>query len=377
MKELREQALNADINALADVGLLDEDTVEYLISFEQSYEPGSRQHYKTGKPAVNPENTEKWRRIARQDISQNLRQAVRNGRYEVIEFALGFNEENSDVPFQEALSLENIIHGDEFRILVFTGGQGGGKSYLAYTIGKYKKRLCDRDGIAVRVVTNSLSAVEANDDLEFVGSPEDLLEYRLEHPGEVVFIFDEASSFFDSKAAGNAAQMAQFVPFLRRMRKFRILPIIVSHRAMDIGTDVRKLESVVFVDKPTQDKAVFYEDEKNGELEGKMFEISGYSTDERYEYESDDPFISWKWEGLDRITELMENPRDFQSLWEDKGIVRDLKEKADRIDELQSLKEERDDLIRQCSELEYTQEEIADFASVSRSRVQSVLNDTT
>jgi predicted transcriptional regulator len=155
----------------------------------------------------------------------------------------------------------------------------------------------------------------------------------------------------------------------------KILPIIVSHRAMDIGTDIRNLESVVFVDKPSKERAVFYGESDGDELKNKMLDISGYSTDERYTYESDDLFISWKWDGLDDIVELMENPQQFKSLWEEKGVVKDLKGVARDIENTGDLESKRDGLIREVASLGYSQSEIAEFAGVSPSRVSRLLSE--
>jgi predicted transcriptional regulator len=373
VQRLKKRLMSADSNALQESGLIDEDTIDYLISFDRAYEPGSREHYKTGEPAVLPQNTQEWRDIVKPVISKQISKAMRNGNMRILELVAGEDDDDRDVPFQEALTLEEQVHGDDFKIFVFTGGQGGGKSYFAYVLAKYKVRLCERDDIPVRAVTNSLSAVEMNEDLEFVGSPEELLDYRMENPGQIVFVFDEASSFLDSKAGGNAAQMAKFVKFLRRLRKMRIMPIIVSHRAMDIGPDIRKLDSSMFVHKPDDDTAVFYDDEQGGELKDKKFEISGYTTDERYDYESEDLFISWAWDGLDEIVELMENPQEFKKIWEEKGVVKDLREKAERIAKIEELEDDRADLVRACAELDYSQSEIAEFAGVSKSTVNSIL----
>ncbi|MFC4551791.1 MULTISPECIES: hypothetical protein [Halorussus] len=371
---LREDLARQKLPALEEAGLLTPDTIRYLESYRRHYEPGSKPHYETGKPAVSYHNTEHYVNVVRPEVGECLSRAVQSGNLAVVKHAIGLvGGDDSDVPFQDALTLENLIHGDEFRIFVFTGGQGGGKSYLAYTLAKYKSRLCRRDNIPVRAITNSLSAVEMNDELDFVGSPNDLLDYRLENPGHIVLVLDEASSFFSSKA-GNAHNLQNFVPFLRRLRKMKIVPIIVSHRAMDIGTDIRKLDSVVFIDKPDQDTAVFYGESSEDDLNDKLLELSNYSTDERYDYDSDDLFISWKWDGLDRVTELMENPQQFRELWETKGVVKDLREVAERMEKIESLEQDRDDLIRACSELDYSQSEIAEFAGVSQSRVNRLLN---
>lgn len=375
LKSLRDKLVNSgDLNALSEAGLVDDDTVDYLVSFERSYEPGDREHWETGRPAARPEDTQHWRDIVRPEISKALHKAVQNGNMSVIEFANGFDDDDHDVPFQEALTLENMVHGDEFKIFVFTGGQGGGKSYFAYLLSNYKMRLCRRDGIPARAVTNSLSAVQMNEDLDFVGSPQDLLDYRLENPGHIVLVLDEASSFFDSKS-GNAHNLQNFVPFLRRLRKMKILPIIVSHRAMDVGTDIRKLDSTVFIHKPDKETAVFYDDSDGDELGEQLLEISGYSTDERYDFDTDDIFISWKWDGLDEIVELMENPQEFKSLWEEKGVVKDLRETAERLEEVRALEDERDDLIRAAADLDYSQSELAEFARVDPSRVSRLLAD--
>lgn len=371
---LRDELANEKLPALRDAGLLSADNIQYLESFRESFEPGEHAHYSEDRPAALYHNADKYVRITRRDLGENLRKAVQNGNFGVIEHAMGLAESDSGTPFQELLTLEELVHGDDFKIFVFTGGQGGGKSYFAYTLAKFKMRLCERDNTTARVVTNSLSAVELNDEMEFVGSPRELLDYRLENPGHIVFVLDEASSFFGSKA-GQGADLVKFVPFLRRLRKMRILPIIVSHRAMDIGTDIRKLESVVFVHKPDRETAVFYGDNDGDDLDNKLIEITGYSTDTRYDYESEDLFISWKWDGLEEIVELMENPQEFRELWETKGVVKDLKGVTEEIAAVSELEEQRDELIREVAELEYSQSEIAEYAGVSPSRVSRLLAD--
>lgn len=375
INRFKEQVLSADADVLYEAGLVDEETLRDLLSFERAYEPGTRPHYKTGNPAVFARNTEKYREMVRPSASQEIRKAFRSGNMRILEFVAGVDEDDRDVPFQEVLTLEEMIHGDDFKMFVFTGGQGGGKSYFAYTLARYKVRLCERDGIPVRAVTNSLSAVELNEELEFVGSPRELLDYRMENPGQIVFVLDEASSFFDSKAGGHGSDLVKFVPTLRRLRKMGILPIIVSHRAKDIGTDIRKLESVVFVHKPDEQTAVFYETEKDDKLEDKIMEISGYTTDERFDYKSEDLFISWDWDGLDEIYELMQNPQEFKELWDTKGVVKDLRETAERIEKIEQLKEDREELVRTCADLDYSQSEIAEFANMDASRVSRILND--
>lgn len=377
--KLRESLPSFRLPVLQEAGLIPPEEQEWFDLYRRTYEAGRGDHYEhPDRPAVHYHNSETYVERALPVVEEQIAAAVRNGNESVMDFLRGLDGEDKDVPFQEVLQLEELVHGDEFKIFIFTGGQGGGKSYFAYTMAKYKVNLCHRDDIPVRAVTNSLSAVEMNDELEFIDSPKDLLDYRMENPGHIVFVLDEASSFFDSKASGNAADLAKFTPFLRRLRKMNILPIIVSHRTKDIGTDIRNLDSTVFVHKPNDQTAVFYDDEEeNGALnsEDKILELSGYTTDERYDYESEDLFISWNWDGLEETVELFENPQEFKEVWETKGIVKDLRETADELEQLKSLEEERDDLIRECAELDYSQAEIAEFADVDPSRVSRVLND--
>lgn len=372
--KLRKQLLNQELDVLRDAGLLSTPAVRFLTKFKQNYQPGMDKHHSKDRPAVHYWNSERYHKIAEPEIAENLSKAVRNGNTDFIQHLIGLvGDDADDTPFAEVLKLEEQLHGDEFKIFVYTGGQGGGKSYHAYAMAKHKVNLCNRDDIPARAITNSLSAVELNDEMEFVGSPQELLDYRLENPGHIVFVLDEASSFFDSKGAGNAANLAKFVPFIRRLRKLKILPIIVSHRAMDIGTDIRKLESTVFINKPNKETAVFYEDEG---MNDEMFRLSGYSTDERYDFESSDPFISWDWDGLDEIVELMENPQEFKELWETKGIVKDLKEVTEELEKVSELEDRQADLIRETAELDYSQEEIAEMADVSQSKVARILSNS-
>ncbi|QIB75224.1 ATP-binding protein [Halogeometricum borinquense] len=374
IEELKQQLYNEELHALREAGLLQESTIDYLERYRQTYEPGQGVHYQTGDPAVNYYDSEQYVNIVRRDISKMLSRAVQQGNLSVVAHAVGLtNKEDSDLPFQQLLQLENLIHGDRFKIPIFTGGQGGGKSYFAYLLAKYKARLCERDGEAYSVVTNSLTAVQENDDIdELVDSPQKLWDYRLANQGTIVFVFDEASSFLDSKAAGNASDLATFVPFLRRLRKMGILPIIVSHRAMDIGTDIRNLDSVVFIDKPDRKTAVFYDSYEAQQAEEALFEITGFSSEDRYEYDTDDLFISWKWDGLEDVVDQFKNPEKLRNVWEKWGIIRELKEKRDKIEELEQLKTERKELAQEAWELdEYDKKEIAEFAGVSPQTVAS------
>jgi predicted XRE-type DNA-binding protein len=159
------------------------------------------------------------------------------------------------------------------------------------------------------------------------------------------------------------------------MRKMKITPIVVSHRAVDIGTDIRKLDSVVFIDKPDEQTAEFYHEEDNGDLADKVLTLNNYSTEERFEYDTDDLFISWDWDGLDEIVDLMENPQEFKDLWETKGVIKDLRETAEEIQRIEELEDDRKELIEQAAELDYSQSEIAEFAGLDPSRVSRVLAD--
>jgi len=376
--KLRESLPSFRLPILQEAGLIPPDKQQWFDLYRRTYEPGQGVHYQhTDRPAVQYHNSKTYVDRALPVIEEQIATAVRDGNESVMDFVRGMEGEDKDVPFAEVLELEDIIHGDEFNILIFTGGQGGGKSYFAYLLAKYKVRLCERDNIPVRAVTNSLSAVERNEELEFIDSPKDLLDYRMENPGHIVFVLDEASSFFDSKGAGNAAELAKFTPFLRRLRKMGILPIIVSHRTKDIGTDIRKLDSTIFVHKPDKQTAVFYDDEEdNGSLnnEDKRLEVSGYTTERRYDYESEDLFISWNWDGLEETVELFDNPQEFKQVWETKGIIKDLKETAEKINQLEELTNERDEIIQEAAELDYSQSEIAEMANVSKAKVSELLS---
>lgn len=373
--ELKGELQDEKLPALREAGLIPKEKIRWFETYREHYEEGDGVHYEDGKPAQYYYNSETYVNRVRQAVSKTLSNAVKNGNHSVVEHAVGLTDadDNDSLPFQQYFRLEQLIHGDRFKIPVFSGGQGGGKSYMAYLIAKYKANLCKRDNQTFRVVTNSLTAVRKNEEIDTViKSPQELWKYRLQEPGTVVFVFDEASSFLDSKAGGNASQLAKFVPFLRRLRKMDILPIMVTHRLKDLGTDVRNMDSVFIIEKPTEEKAIIYKSVPDYEDEDVYFTLSGFSTEDRYTYDTEDIFISWSWDGLEDVTELFSEPEQLRSIWETHGIVRDLKDVKEQLDKQEELKQKRKELAREAWELdEYDKQEIAEFSGVSVQTVSS------
>lgn len=88
---------------------------------------------------------------------------------------------------------------------------------------------------------------------------------------------------------------------------------------------------------------------------------------------TEDMFISWSWDGLDRINELIEKLQEFRELWNEKGVARELQEIRNEIERIEDLKEKQKRLAKECAELDYPESEIAEMSGLSPATVNRLL----
>lgn len=282
IKQLREALSDADINALADAGLLDEDTLTYLLTFEDAYEPESLPHHETGDPAWHPENTELWHSMVRRETSKNLRKAVKNGNQQIIEFALGFrNRDETEMDFVDYERLRQVLTEPAMMLFLF-GSMGAGKTYTAFRLAELWHMLT-----AGHVLTNVRSVAEKSEWVNYVSGYEDVVRYCIEHPDQrKLLVADELSSLMSGYAGDRDAVETLMRPLTRKMRKrpFKMSLIGIGHRPQaDIHPTLRNGEMAKFGFKPGRTKeeqrkrlALFDAlDGEGGDEDAKILEVGG------------------------------------------------------------------------------------------------------
>ncbi|WP_254838084.1 ATP-binding protein [Natronomonas marina] len=238
--ELREQLENAELPALREAGLLDEDTIRHLESFRQHYDPESRPHYETGEPAWFYYNTEYYVEVVRREVGRNLRRAVKNGNIAVVEHATGLaGGGGSAMDFVDYEHLGQLIERPSLLLLLF-GDTGSGKTMTGVRLAELWKLR-----VGGTILTNVRSLAEANDGVEYVEAYPDLLHYCVENPQErKLLVADELSSLMSGYAADRAKVEELMRPLVRKMRKkpFRLSIIGIGHRPGDIHPTMRNGE---------------------------------------------------------------------------------------------------------------------------------------
>lgn len=254
VKKLRERLLQADINSLADIGLINEDSIDYLISFEDSYIPESSPHWETGEPAYYAENTERWRGIVRRELSKNLRKAIRNGNEAVIKFALGFGntEEQVAMDFVDYKKLERVMSEPALLLNIFAAPRTG-KTFTAARLADFFLFLYPSAVLA----SNIRSWAEKHPRATYVDGLPALIEWASENPDtRKLAIGDEFSSeaaWRDIQKSGVEQGIRQFT---RKMGKapYNLSIIAIGHRPKDIAPILRNGEMAHFAFKEGDSK---------------------------------------------------------------------------------------------------------------------------
>jgi len=238
--ELREALARGDLPALAEAGLLEQQDLEYLLSFKRSVEDA--------------EDTDRYQELLMQAVSKKINKAVEYGNLSVMSHANGISQDRVDastVTFRDKMEeLWKPQDRDHMLNLVIyappppTGPTGVGKTDTAYTL--------IEGGELVHSEYGGLTAASNNttdpfDDVQSWTELEDWLEAT---DGTKVFLWDEAAQVlqFDDINAGRALSR-----LIKLLRKYECHLILIGHTGKDIPKDVRRM--VLFCLKESKYKA--------------------------------------------------------------------------------------------------------------------------
>jgi hypothetical protein len=277
--ELKEQLARQELPALRESGLLDPDTIRLLESFCEHYEPHSEPHHETGEPAEHAEETERYVRIVRRNLGENLSKAVKNEEWGRVKHATGISEKNSvDAGQLEWVDfVQTLVRPDDrhhMLNLAITappppeGPTGVGKSYTAYSIIETLQYISD-----IKYASNN-----DTDPFDTVTSWTELTTWLDNTDGQKLFLWDEAAQvlMYDDQVSGK-----ELAKLIRLLRKYNCHLILIGHTGAGIPKDTRRMLSFIKkLDQSTGKYGVGIEEQKNG-----WYEIS----DERQTLENIPP----------------------------------------------------------------------------------------
>ena len=299
---LRETLKDADLPALRESGLLDQSTIDHLMSYKRHYEPGDAEHYEDGSDAHYYYNTGYYTEIVEQNISKNLRRAVKNGNLSVVQHALGIMENNDPgMDFAEYERLRQLISEDGLLLLV-SGGTGSGKTDTCLRLVEMLRSIYPDASFA----SNIKSLAENHDWITYVADDVHMLAWAASTPGRCYMLGDEWSS----TAGGHGKQGHMVKKKMRepirkaRKRPYQMGLIVIGHRVTDIAPTLRNDELAYYLRKEGDSQhekrrnMTLYDISGDDDLHNPIAEISGIKAT-TLEYSTNDT-AQWDWaEGVE------------------------------------------------------------------------------
>lgn len=216
--EFREALLRGDIPALKEAGLLDQEDINWLLSFKQS--------------VPEAEETDRYEEELEKAVSKKVSQAVKNGNISVMAHGTGVNSQRVEATGYERLV--NAIKPAAHQILI-KGPKGSGKSTKAVDL---VRQLHDEFDGDLKVMTN-IKGPDEHEDVRFGETMSEFLEFAKED-GEKVIIGDEFSTVANEWTGGSDVkdQFGRAINALRKSEGGSTRLIIIGH---EHDTDVAKI----------------------------------------------------------------------------------------------------------------------------------------
>ncbi len=249
--ELRETLSEDSLPALAEAGLLDEQSLKYLLSFKRS--------------VPDAEDSDRYQDLLMQAVSGKVNEAVEHGNLSVMSHATGVKSDRVDTSSWQAIDeLIDLWNPDDrdamLNLMLYAplppeGPTGVGKTDFAYTVIEAGQRAYPK----LSVASNNTS-----DEFADVQSWTGLKEWLEAESGTKAFLLDEAAQVlqFADMRAGKALSK-----LIKLLRKYQCHLLVVSHTGKDIPKDIRRM--VLLCRKESKKKATIGVglDEQNGDMQ--------------------------------------------------------------------------------------------------------------
>ena len=255
----KETLENAELPTLRESGLLDPDVIRLLESFKENYEPNSEPHYNKEGTAYWYYNTERYVRIVRRNVGENLSKAIKNGNKAMVSHAIGLEKEGSaEMDFLDYERLADLIEKESLLLLLF-GDTGSGKTFTAVRLAELWNYR-----VGGTILTNVKSLAEGTEQIEYTPSYVEVLRYCVQNPRErKLLLADELSSLMSGYKDDKEEVERYMRPLMRKQRKepFKLSTFGIGHRIGDIHPTMRNGELSYFGIKNSEKEMTIYHTE--------------------------------------------------------------------------------------------------------------------
>ncbi|NUC74775.1 hypothetical protein HTZ84_21160 [Haloterrigena sp. SYSU A558-1] len=276
--QLREKLVspNNDLPTLQEAGLLDKEVIDFLVAFEENYQPQDLDdpHY--------AHETERYQRIVKKNVSKNLRRAIRDGDKEVIAHALGVVEQTTSIsPIKLIERLRRWIVR-EAGVTYLAGHMGVGKTDFSLLLGEIWESNTEGE-----VASNIKSCKQT----KTIVRQDDLTDWLESGSGDKLFIFDEASSHATGYSHDASVVVKQLSSMIKLIRKNDGSIIIIGHTGKDLHPDIRRLAD--YVEKESKKELAVFETVEEAEGQDEKFDLDGIPPTS-WTYDTKEA-SSWEW----------------------------------------------------------------------------------
>ena len=272
-----------DVSRMAGI-IIDDDVAEVVAAREELYDPARAADWVDDPPATYWSTTE-GRRVIRRHGTRTATRALERGNPDLIDYLTGVPNFDSDVSGLEAIQDLRDWITRTAGITLMSGHMGSGKTDMALLLAQIWRR----------ETGGSLAAnIASAQDVETITTMSDLRD-RLEDDGELMMIWDEASSHASGYSSDQYEVESQLRRMLRMIRKRGGNLIMIGHAegGRDIHPDVRRLSQAVY--KDSKKSATLYEGiDERGEYENEITSLTGIPpTDISFDTREES---SWDWD---------------------------------------------------------------------------------
>ncbi|MDL0118261.1 hypothetical protein PNQ29_00610 [Halobacterium salinarum] len=252
---------------------------------------------------VDIEESEIWKDLVRYNKSENVMEAIRQGKISELSAMSGLNDDGI-----EATGLENYekLLSQPASIVYLYANMGAGKTFFG-ALGQdlfldWVRRKHGNDTGSEEVLGSNLKYLDGT---TYANDIAGLLEWLKGNDLPKLFLFDEASLYANSLSMSNTQKAyASLLPIIILIRHYGGRIIFIGHSGTDLGKQMREMATVV--KKDSEKRATFYKGiDDSGDPYGKKFSL--YAIPEMIEGAENEGLIpdtndkgAWKWTEDDR-----------------------------------------------------------------------------
>lgn len=286
-------------------GITRDALVSRFLSIQQeNYDPEEADE--PGEMPGEADGLEETREILSVEGTETARQALEAGDMPALKHLTGDQQERADVSGMKAIQQIDEIIKDPAPVIVIIGDMGMGKTNFGGLMGQRARHLLNIEKVASNIPTlretDQWTDQDGEDRHGFIPNFKTMEEWVQqdgdpleEEQGPKLFIGDEFSSVGSGSGKDGYLMRQKMGPLVFKIRKYNGMLIYIAHDESSVHPLLWRVGYII--KKTSQKDAIIADRIKNGEVKGKLGEITGIpQTDWRYD--DKDPSV-WSWTGAE------------------------------------------------------------------------------